>query len=386
MKILRIIRSLHPSGGGPIEGLKQSSPFFRKCGVDFTVACLDSPDSAWLKSLPFETIPLGPVFGSYGYRPGLPSELRTLGSGFDAVIVEGLWQYHAFASWRAFHTSCLPYYVFTHGMLDPWFNRAYPLKHLKKSIYWSLAEQRLLCDASGVLFTTNTEKNLARQSFPNYHAIEYVVGYGASEAPKLSPDDINSFYSRYPSLRGQQIFLFLGRIHPKKGVDLLVRALADAVAQQTSCHLALAGPVDRDYQRHLLSLIDSLGLDSNVTWTGPLSGPMKWAAFRVAQLFCLPSHQENFGVAVAEALSVGLPVCISSSVNISDLVAQAGAGLVHPDTINGTSEALLRWLQTPTAIRSSMSQSALQLFQSQFQWDHVAQRLAGVLHGRLVQH
>ena len=383
MKVLRVIRSLHPSGGGPIEGLKQSAPFFRNCGVDFSVACLDPPESTWLTSLPFQTIPLGPVFGSYGYRPGLPSALSAVGSGFDAVIVEGLWQYHALAAWRAFHSSSLPYYVFIHGMLDPWFKTAYPLKHLKKLIYWSLVEHRLLTDASGVLFTTNTERDLAHQSFHNYRGNDFVVGFGASEPPEISTYDITSFYSRYPSLIGKQIFLFLGRLHPKKGVDLLIRGFADVVAQDRSCHLVLAGPVDRDYYRHLISIVRSLGLDSQVTWTGPLFGPIKWAAFRVADLFCLPSHQENFGVAVAEALSVGLPVCISSSVNISDLVAQAGAGLVHPDTLTGTSVALLRWLQTSSAIRSTMSESALQLFQSQFQWDRVTQRLADLLYGRI---
>jgi glycosyltransferase involved in cell wall biosynthesis len=106
---------------------------------------------------------------------------------------------------------------------------------------------------------------------------------------------------------------------------------------------------------------------------------MKWSAFATAQLFCLPSHQENFGVAVAESLSVGLPVCISSAVNISDMVHQAGAGLVHPDTFAGTSDALVRWNRMDKAARSQMSHNAFQLFSSEFHWEQASEHLADLL-------
>jgi glycosyltransferase involved in cell wall biosynthesis len=106
---------------------------------------------------------------------------------------------------------------------------------------------------------------------------------------------------------------------------------------------------------------------------------MKWAAFSTAQLFCLPSHQENFGVAVAEALSVGLPVCISHAVNISELVERFGAGIVHTDTLDGTIHALSRWIALDPASRVLMSRSAKHLFSSQFDWEHVSERLAELL-------
>ena len=379
MKLLRVIRSLHPSGGGPIEGLKQSSPFLQRLGIETTVATLDSPDSKWLLDLPFTTVPMGPVFGSYGYRPGLINALILLGSRFDAVIVEGLWQYHALASWRAFRGSSVPYYVFTHGMLDPWFKHAYPLKHLKKSLYWTLSESKLLRDAKAVLFTTSAERDLARQSFNTYQAIEEVVGYGATSPPIVSLSDIMAYYNAFPSLRGKEIYLFLGRLHPKKGVDLLIRAFAHLSREDDNRHLVLAGPVHPRYQRNLVKLARSLSIDSQITWTGPLSGSMKWSAFATAQLFCLPSHQENFGVAVAESLSVGLPVCISSAVNIADMVSQAGAGLVHSDTLAGTSDALVRWSRMDKPARSQMSHSASQLFSSEFHWEQATQHFADLL-------
>ncbi len=379
MHILRIIRSLNPSGGGPVEGLKQSTPYLRKKGIETTVLCLDSPDSKWLSQLPFETISLGPVLGGYGYRPGLVTALKAINTRFDAVIVEGLWQYHAVTAWRAFHASAIPYYVFVHGMLDPWFKRTYPLKHLKKCLYWPFADYLLLRDASGVLFTTTVERDLARVSFRLYQANEHVVGYGASSPPPVSQSDLELFFNSFPHLRHKQIYLFLGRLHPKKGLELLIQAFATIACDNSNLHLVLAGPIHHKYYRKLTSLIFRLSLESQITWTGPLSGSMKWAAFSTAQLFCLPSHQENFGVAVAEALSVGLPVCISDAVNISDLVERFGAGIVHTDTLDGTTDALSRWVAMDHASRVLMSRSAKHLFSSQFDWEHVSECLAQLL-------
>ncbi len=381
MRILRIIRSLHPSGGGPIEGLKQSVPYLRRLGIETTVVTLDPPGSEWLKGMPFAIIPLGPVFGSYGYYPGLVTALSILGKSFDAVIIEGLWQYHAFAAWRAFHRSSVPYYVYVHGMLDPWFKHAHPLKHFKKSLYWPFADFKLLRDAAGVLFTTPAERDLARTSFNSYRAREHVVGFGAALPPTVSSDDIHSFFTTYPLLAGKEIYLFLGRLHPKKGVDLLIRAFAGIAHNGSNPHLVLAGPVESHYQRRLQVLLRDLSIESQTTWTGPLSGSMKWAAFSTAHLFCLPSHQENFGVAVAESLSVGLPVCISSAVNISGLVLQAGAGLVHSDTLAGTSDALAHWVGMDSTSRLLMSQSAKRLFNAEFHWEQASERLADLLMG-----
>jgi glycosyltransferase involved in cell wall biosynthesis len=123
-------------------------------------------------------------------------------------------------------------------------------------------------------------------------------------------------------------------------------------------------------------------LANNVTIAPPLYSYLKWAALRTADVFCLPSHQENFGVAVAEALSVGLPVCISSAVNISELVEKSGAGLVHPDTLSGTIDALSRWADMDHDTRVLMSRSAMHLFSSQFDWEHVSERLAELLNRR----
>lgn len=377
--LLQIIRSLNPVGGGPIEGVRQVTPHLAALGVSTTVASLDPPDSPWLQDQPFQAIGLGPVVTGYGYRRGLPARIRALAREHDAVIINGLWQYHAFATWRALRGSGIPYFVYPHGMLDPWFKRTYPLKHLKKWAYWPWADYRVLRDAKAVLFTTEQERLLARQSFWLYQAREQVVGYGTSAPPSDAQGQREAFFHRFPQLRGQRILLFLSRIHPKKGVDLLIEAFATLAADDQRLRLVIAGPDQVGWQSDLEQRTAELGIADRVIWPGMLSGELKWGAFRAAELFCLPSHQENFGVVVAEALGCGLPVAIAEPVNISTEVEQAGAGLVHPDTVAGTADALRQWLQLPELERAAMESRARKLFASRFDFASVARQLLPVL-------
>ena len=379
MKLLRLIRSLNPEGGGPSEGICRISPHLEALGVSTTVASLDAPDTSWLQDQAFHSVGLGPVAGSYGYRGDLPARIRALAQQHDGVIIQGLWQYHALATWRALRGTNIPYFVYPHGMLDPWFKRTYPLKHLKKWAYWPWADYRVLRDATAVLFTTEQERLLARQSFWLYEAKEVVVGYGTSAPPADAEHQRAAFLGRFPHLRGQRILLFLSRIHPKKGVELLIEAFAAVASSEPALQLVIAGPDQVGLQASLQQRASALGIGDRITWPGMLSGELKWGAFRCAELFCLPSHQENFGIVVAEALACGLPVAIAEPVNISADVAAAGAGLVHADTAAGTAAALHQWLAMPWAARSEMGERGMQLFAERFDFASVASNLMPVL-------
>ena len=382
LQLLRIIRSLNPTGGGIAEGVRQITPHLEALGVDTTVASLDPPEAPWLQDQPFQAIGLGPVAGGYGYRRGLPARIRHYVQRHDVVIIEGIWQYHAYATWRALRGSGIPYFVYTHGMLDPWFKRTYSLKHLKKWTYWPWADYRVLRDATAVLFTTEQERLLARQSFWLYEANELVVGYGTSALPVDAERQRHAFFKRFPQLRGQRILLFLSRIHPKKGVDMLIEAFAAVSQAEPRLQLVIAGPDQVGWQDALQERATELGIAERITWPGMLSGELKWGAFRSAELFCLPSHQENFGVVVAEALASGLPVMIAEPVNISAEVAAAGAGLVHSDTVAGTTAALRQWLALPAAEQTQMGRWGLQLFHDRFDFASVARNLLPVLTSR----
>jgi glycosyltransferase involved in cell wall biosynthesis len=379
MKLLRVSRSLNPAGGGIAEGVRQITPHLAALGVATTVASLDPPEAPWLQDQPFQAIGLGPVAGTYGYLRGLPARIRALAQQHDVVIIEGIWQYHAYATWRALRGSAIPYFVYTHGMLDPWFKRTYPLKHLKKWAYWPWADYRVLRDAQAVLFTTEQERLLARQSFWLYKANEVVVGYGTSAPPPDAESQRQAFLQRFPQLRGQRILLFLSRIHPKKGVDLLIEAFAAVAHADPRLQLVIAGPDQVGWQAALQQRAAALGIAERIIWPGMLSGELKWGAFRCAELFCLPSHQENFGIVVAEALACGLPVAIAEPVNISAEVAAAGSGLVHADTVGGTIQALRQWLALSDARRQQMGNSAELLFRKSFDFSSVANQFLNAI-------
>jgi glycosyltransferase involved in cell wall biosynthesis len=385
LKLLRIIRSLNPAGGGPMEGIRQITPHLAALGVTTTAVSLDPPEAPWLEDYPFDAVGLGPVSGRYGYRQGLPSRIRILAEQHDAVIIHGIWQYHAYATWRALRGSGIPYFVYPHGMLDPWFKRTYPLKHLKKWAYWPWADYRVLRDAQAVLFTTEQERLLARQSFWLYKANELVMGYGTSAPPPDAEGQRQAFLQRFPQLRGQRILLFLSRIHPKKGVDLLIEAFAAVASSDPRLQLVIVGPDQVDWQAGLQQRAAELGIAERITWPGMLSGELKWGAFRCAELFCLPSHQENFGIVVAEALACALPVSIAQPVNISAEVAAAGAGLVHPDTVASTMEALHQWLALPAEEKTQMGQRGQQLFRDRFDFTSVARNLLPMLEASIKQ-
>ena len=379
MRLLRVIRSLHSAGGGPAEGIRQITPHLAALGVSTSVASLDPPDAPWLQNQPFQAIGLGRVIGSYGYRRHLPALIRGLAQQHDVVIIEGLWQYHALATWRALQKTDIPYFVYTHGMMDPWFKRTYPLKHLKKWAYWPWADYRVLRDAKAVLFTTEQERLLARQSFWLYQANESVVGYGTSLPPADAELQRAVFLERFPHLRGQRILLFLSRIHPKKGVDLLIEAFASVAESDPSLQLVIAGPDQVCLKAALQQRAAALDITHRITWPGMLRGDLKWGAFRCAELFCLPSHQENFGIVVAEALACGLPVAIADPVNIAADVASAGAGIVHADTAIDTALALRQWLSMDPAARAEMGKHGRQLFAEKFNFASVAKNLIPLL-------
>jgi len=362
-----------------MEGVRQYGTCFQNLGHRVEVVTLDDPHADFVKEFPLYVHALGPVLGKYGYNRNLVPWLRAHAQQYDVIVVNGLWQYHSLATWRALRKGGVRYYLYTHGMLDPWFKLKYPLKHLKKLLYWTLAEYRVLRDAKAVLFTTEEERLMARSSFRPYRATERVVGFGTAVPPANSEVLRDRFLARRTALRDRRIILFLGRIHEKKGCDLLLRAFASVLSREDSAQLVFAGPDETRWVPQLQAIARELGVDGRVSWEGMLRGDDKWGAFYSAEVFVLPSHQENFGVAVAEALGCGLPVLISDKVNIWREVQQERAGLVAPDTQLGTNQLLNQWLDLTGEQRRVMGESARRLFTERFAIDVAARNLLGVL-------
>lgn len=379
MKILHVIPSVDPKQGGTIEGVNQLSAVHQKMGVEVEICSLDAADENCVLDSPFKVHALGPVAGVYGYNSRLVPWLKQHAHEYDAVIVNGLWQYIGFAVWRALSGTATPYYVFAHGMLDPWFKHTYPLKHLKKWLYWPWAEYRVLRDARKVIFTCEDERLLAGESFWLYKVNEAVTAFGVANPPENGVELSAKFLAHYPQLRGKRIALYLSRIHVKKGCDLLIEAFAKVAQRDESLHLVIAGPDQIGWVSKLKARAEALGIAHRITWPGMLQDEMKWGAFYAAEVFCLPSHQENFGIVVAEALACGKPVLISNKVNIWREIEADGAGLVADDTLDGTVFNFERWLAMNQSEFQAMKARTTTCFANRFHVQRAAEQLLEII-------
>ena len=379
MKILQIVQTFDPRVGGVAAAVLTLSRGLARRGHEVEVVTLDSPTAPWLSAVDLPVHALGSGVTSYRYSKNLLPWLRKKGGGYDCVIVNGLWQYLSFAAWRRYAGTSTPYYVFPHGMLDPWFKKTFPLKHLKKWLYWPWAEYRVLRDAVAVVFTSEEERLQAKKSFWLYRCHEEVSPLGVESAPPASAQARERFLGAYPQLQNTRILLFLGRLHPKKGCDILIEAMSQASDPENVISLVLAGPDQIGWAEHLRAQVARLNLAPRVVFAGMLRGTMKQDAIASADAFILPSHQENFGMSVAEALAADLPVLISDRVNIWREIEASNAGYVESDDLAGTTRLIERWIGTPLAQREAMRTNARHCFSRHFEINRAVDSLLRIL-------
>jgi glycosyltransferase involved in cell wall biosynthesis len=379
MRILQIIASMDPRMGGPGEVILQTIRALRAEGHSPEIACLDAPGESWVKDCPFPIHALGPKAGKYSYSPRFLPWLRGQAGRYDCLIVNGVWCFSSLGTWIASRRTGVPYFLYTHGMLDPWFQTAYPLKHIKKSIYWRLAEHRVLRDARSVLFTCEEEQILAARSFRPFRCRGAIVTNGIHHPVGDPAMQRRLFLEKFPEVSDKRVVVFVGRIHRKKGCDLLVEAFGAVAREHPDLHLVMVGPDETGWRADLERRASALGVDRRITWAGMLEGDLKWGAFHAADAFALPSHSENFGMVVAEAMACGLPVLISNKVNIWREILSDGAGFVAEDDLAGTTEALRSWLACTAEERGVMKDRALRCFNERFHIRRAASQLVHAL-------
>ena len=379
MRILHVIRTLDPAWGGPVAVVRSLAATSASRGIISEIVCLDDPSAEWLRFWHLPVAALGKGVSSFGFSRKLDRWLAAEIIRFDVIIVHSIWMYFSMSARRAAARNGVPYFLYIHGALDPWFKRRYPLKHIKKLLYWRLFEHKTVRDAAAVIFTTEEEKHLAHNAFTPYSCNAAVVGCGTDipqEAVEPVPQDaiLDELTSLYPDLKHRNYFLYLGRIHEKKGVDLLLRGFAQAKINSNMA-LVIAGPGDAALIKELRMLSAQLGIQDKTIWAGPLYGPIKWQALKGADAFVLVSHQENFGISVAESLSCGRPVLISDKVNIWREIEADGAGLVDSDDVDGATRLFERWNALPAGAREAMGQGARQCFTTHFDIERSSDRL-----------
>jgi glycosyltransferase involved in cell wall biosynthesis len=378
MKLLHVVASLDPRQGGVCQAVRTMIAGLAAQGVTNEVATLDAPDADWQAGVtdPFPAHALGPGRSAWGYSAQLIPWLTDNLGRFDKVILHGLWQYPGYALRRAgqrLHAqrpaAAPAVFVMPHGMLDPYFQKAEGrrIKALRNQLYWQLIEKAVVNDAAGLLFTCETERQLAHEPFPAYRPRqERIVSLGVAQPPVYTPAMRQAFLEKCPAVADKPYLLFLSRIHEKKGVDLLLQAYSQlaAASPATVPALVVAGPgLDTPYGQQMQQAAAGV---PTVFFPGMLSGDAKWGAFYGCDAFVLPSHQENFGIAVAEALACGKPVLISDQVNICQEIAAGQGGLVAPDTLAGTQQLLNTWVNLAPADQQGLGQHARQVYLDSF--------------------
>jgi glycosyltransferase involved in cell wall biosynthesis len=375
MQTLHIISSLSPATGGPPEAVRELAKAYREVGAGIEVVCLDNPGEPFLSGIPCPVHALGQSYlGRYGFSPRLWRWLGDNSGRFDSIVMHGIWTFPGVALRFAARAAKKPYGIFVHGALDPWFHRHYPLKHFKKALYWPV-QYSVLRDALAVFFTAESERDLAKSSFRPNTWNSVVVGLGINdpeESPKDPSGQIETFYRRFPELRGRRYLLFLARIHAKKGCDLLLEAFGRIAASIPDVDLVMAGPDQEGMQANLQRMAEQAGVGARVHWPGSIDGDLKWGALRACDAFVLSSHSENFGIAVVEALAVGRPVLISNKVNIWHEIERDRAGIVDDDTLEGTERLLRRWFEMLPAEQVAMAARSRSCFQSHFTMNQTA--------------
>ena len=380
MRILRIIPSLDRESGGPVTGLLTTSKSLSDLGHETEVLCITPVDED-ARPYPYVTAHCVPVdfeVGKFKWAPSYSKWIVENANRFDVAIIHGLWNIASMAGWWGLTKAKLPYVLMPHGMMDPWFKEKYPTKHLVKQLVWSV-QGRALKDASAVLFTSQDELEKSIPVFKGYDFNAQKVGYGIAPLGEASEQDLSKFKTKHQIPTDKNFILYLGRIHEKKGVDLLLSAYADFTKRPESEDLVIAGPTETDYAAQMMALAKKLGIKDRVHYTGMIGGQDKVAALSGSSAFILPSHQENFGLAVAEALAASKPVLISDQVNIWREIEACGAGIVQPDTLEGTKALFEKWGALSEKQRQQMGQNASACHKAHFSNEHAAASLESFL-------
>lgn len=305
----------------------------------------------------------------WAMKPALRGQMKDLVRKSDGIHIHGIWETHC-AVGAALAQNCRrPYIVSAHGMLERW---ALQAKRLKKAVYATLVETHNLRKAACLRALTLSEVNDYRRiGLTNPVA---VVPNGVAVPDQVSPDP---FLEAFPQLEGKRIVLFLGRLHAKKGVTMLVRAWSKMAKTADDIHLVIAGPDFDDSQPALAGLVDELDISNQVTFTGMLAGPMKWSALAAASLFVLPSFSEGFSVAVLEALGMCVPVIVTGGCNIPE-VAEARCGWVIPPEQRALEIALVEALRLSEGELRDLGERGKDLVSARFTWPMVGQQMAEV--------
>ena len=361
IKILSIIDSLSLRDGGPSHSLIDMALANKANDIQHDILYIGDKEKISINK-EIKIISLEDSKFKYGFSIKLILWLLNHKNSYNLFIIHGIWQFITLISRMIIPNK---YLVFTHGMLDPYFGKE-NFKTIKKKIYWNLFERKNLLMAKYVLLNSAKELTQLNKTFVNTIGIKYkLVNYG------LFPRKIDfnkcekKFSKKFNFINRKRFILFIGRIHPKKGCFLMVKAFAK-IKNINNFKLLIAGDTNNLYAKEIKNFIIKKKLHDKVYFLNFLKDEIKWGAIRKAKYTILPSHGDNFGVSIVESLFAGTPVICSNKVGISDIIRQNNAGIIISDNINSIKLAIEKVVNINQKKSDLQSSNSIKCFNNNF--------------------
>jgi glycosyltransferase involved in cell wall biosynthesis len=375
MRVLHVLPSLSPHWGGPVYFTRHLSTELAGRGISCVVFATKGPLTGRGQAISGAEVRLFDTDvwskGWIAHSPGLGRALAMEVARVDVVHIHELWHYPHWAALRAATQHRVPFVISPHGQFDPWMLRH---RGWAKRLYAPVLLWPSLRRTFAVHVLTKREAAQARAFGVRrpMHVIPNAVDI--SRQDRLTVRD--RFFARHPELRGKRLVLFIGRLHPQKGVDILLEAFARVVPSVPAAHLLITGPDEVGIEADLRAVQCKLGLARHITFTGPLYGGDKDEELAAADVFVLPSRAEGQSSAMLEAMASGVPVVVSMPANSPD-VASASAGLVAGLSPEAVAVAIDYLLRNPGQAEA-MGARGRTLVQQHFTWRAVGDQFVSL--------
>lgn len=380
MRVLHVIPSVSQVRGGTSQAVLNMVKALQENNIDAEIATTNDNGDGLLdvpiqKRVEYQQVP---VWFSHRFSPTVKSVREYAFSGqisqwlwrnisnYEMLHVHALFSYASTAAMAIAHLKNVPYIVTPHGLLCEW---SLQQSRRKKQIYLKLIEQENLNRSVALHFTTQQEQQ--EVSSLGLQSPSFVLPLGLSP-PSSIPDARNRLRQRFNIPANEPVILFLSRLHPKKGLDYLIPALSQLTHHRFT--FILAGSGTPEYEGDINSRLVSTGLSDRAHFVGFVEGESKDLLLQGSDLFALTSHSENFGVAVLEALAVGLPVLVTPGVALASVVRQNQLGYVPELDVSAIVSALERFFSHPQAAKE-MGDRARRLIFEKYAWDKIASQM-----------
>jgi len=367
MKILHVTASISSVWGGPTKVVAELTEKLVEKGVEITKSEAVKPKGVELRL--FRQSFMDKLWTSYS--SDLARIIQREVYKFDIIHIHEIWHYPHYIAYKAAKKAGKPYVITIHGALNPW---CLGYKSFKKKIYASLIQKRILKEANAIHAITDEE-------------VKQIKNFVSSNNITMIPNGINSeefinlpsrreLEKLYPELTGKEVLLFLGRLHPVKGLDLLAKAFGMIARERDDVYLLIVGPDSDGYRIQIEKVLESEGVLDKAIFTGMLNGNKKLAALSRADICIVPSYSEVRSIVALEAMICKVPVIITRQCNFPE-VAEYEAGIVIEPDLKQLTEGL-NILLSNSKLCKKMGENEKKLILAKYTWDKIADKMIKV--------